>query len=101
MFGKKEPPKVQPLKKQEQLQQPQLSPLPSNLPRANVTTWTQQWEYKWLQLAVAKYTDPSNVLAAMGAEGWELVAVYQSQIAILGLVREFYFKRPKVDQETP
>lgn len=95
MFKKKE-------QKQEK-QQPkyEIKPapsLPTNLPRANMTTWPQQWEYKWMVLPMVKITDPSEILEIMGTEGWELVAVYPSEIPVVGRGREFFFKRPKLDR---
>jgi hypothetical protein len=94
MFGKKE--QKQP--KQEYQIKP-APPLPTNLPRANLTTYPQQWEYKWMLLTIAQVTDPSNILALMGTEGWELVAVYPNQVPIAGPARELFFKRPKLPEE--
>jgi len=95
MFGKKE--QKQPNKQEYQVKP--APPLPTNLPRANLTTYPQQWEYKWMLLTIAQVTDPSNTLALMGVEGWELVAVYPNQVPMFGPAREFFFKRPKLPEE--
>lgn len=94
MFRKKTQPEQQ--SKEEGYQVKPAPSLPANLARANTTTWPQQWEHKWLQLTIAQAADPSKFLALMGIEGWELVAVYPSQVPLFGAVREFYFKRPKM-----
>lgn len=94
MFRKKDPQKQQP--KEYQVQP--APTLPTNIPRANLTTWPQQWEYKWVQLSVAQFADPSNILALLGTEGWELVSAYVINVPVLGPAREFCFKRPKLSE---
>ena len=52
-----------------------------------------------MQIPIAQYADPSQLISLMGIEGWELVSVFIMDVAIIGQVREFYFKRPKMPEE--
>jgi len=97
MFGKKEQSKQSP---RGEYQIKPAPPLQTNLPRANMTTWPQQWEYKWMLLTVVQIADPSEILATLGVEGWELVAVYPTELPVIGKARELYFKRPKTNDST-